>query len=171
MIRLEVIGNPVTQGNKSAFVRGGRAVMVEGKGPGRQKHKDWRHAVAEAARSWCGEHDNPPLITGPVIVRMTFGLQKPASAPKRTRTWPIKARSGDIDKLARSVLDSLTGVLIADDSQAVAIVPVKDWSDPPGVVIEVVQVSADGTGWGIELYAAHLPNSREPFETYGSEVA
>lgn len=169
MIRLEVIGTPVTQGNKSAFVRGGRAVMVEGKGPGRQKHKDWRAAVAEAARSWCGANGNPPLITGPVIVRATFGLQKPASAPKRTRTFPIKARSGDVDKLVRSILDSITGVLIADDSQVVATIPVKDWSDPPGVTIELVELN-DDTLIDHEIYTARLPNGDVPLRA-GREVA
>ena len=168
MIRLEVVGNPVTQGNKSAFVRGGRAVLVEGKGPGRQKHKDWRHAVAEAGRAWAAEHGNPPLITAPLVVRATFGLSKPASAPKRARTFPTKARSGDVDKLLRSILDSLTGVLFADDSQVVAAVPVKDWSDPPGVVIEIVELPGciDVHGASCEMYAATLPDGRSPLETY-----
>lgn len=169
MIRLEVIGVPVTQGSKSAFVRGGHAVVVEGKGAGVQKHKDWRRAVADAARAWCAQHDNPPLITGPVLVRLTFGLQRPASAPKRTRTFPTKARSGDVDKLQRSILDSVTGVLIADDSQVVGVVAVKDWSDPPGVVIELIDIDADGPSrttpaWIYEFYPARLPDAREPLE-------
>lgn len=157
MIRLEIIGSPQTQGSKRAFIAGGRAIVTEAGG---KKHKDWRAAVADAARAWCAEHQNPPLIDGPVLVRMTFGLQRPASAPKRTRTFPIKARSGDVDKLQRSILDSLTGVLFADDSQVIGVVAVKDWSDPPGVVVEVVDASGVDA-WG-ELYPAHLPDTRQP---------
>lgn len=167
MIRLEVIGNPITQGSKRAFVVNGRAVITEGGG---KKHKDWRAAVADAAQAWCRENGNPPLITGPVLMRITFGMQKPASAPKRTRTYPIKARSGDVDKLQRSILDSLTGVLFVDDSQVLAVVAVKDWSDPPGVVIEVVDCSGPGVAqwdagaWAYEFYPARLPDSTEPLE-------
>lgn len=148
MIRLVVLGAPVTQGNKSGFVRGGRVVMVEGKGPGRQRHKDWRSAVTHAAQQHLEQHGGG-LLDGPLVVRMSFGLPRPASAPKTRRTWPIKARSGDVDKLQRSILDSLTHVLFADDSQVVAVVAVKDFSPQPGVVIEVVRLddTDDGCDW------------------------
>ncbi len=160
MIRLEVIGTPITQGSARAFVVNGRAIVTSAGG---KKHKDWRAAVADAAQGWCRENGNPPLIDGPVLVRMTFGIQKPASAPKKQRTFPIKARSGDVDKLQRSILDSLTGVLFADDSQVVAVVAVKDWSDPPGVVIEVETIEASVTV-RCELYPALLPNTARPLE-------
>lgn len=136
MIQLQVVGTPVTQGSKTAFVRGGRAVLVEGKGAGRQRHKDWRAAVAEEARAWQLEH-GAGLLDGPLTVNLHFALTRPASAPKTKRTWPIKARSGDVDKLARSVLDSLTGTVMRDDAQVVRLTVTKDWGDPPGVTIEV----------------------------------
>jgi Holliday junction resolvase RusA-like endonuclease len=76
-------------------------------------------------------------------------LLKPRSAPKRRRTWPIGARSGDVDKLARSVLDSLTGVLFHDDAQVVHLVVSKDYGDAPGVRVFVADADAmrpEGTG-------------------------
>lgn len=147
MIRLVVVGTPVTQGSKSAFYNKalGRSIIKE---QNDVKHKSWREAVASAARQWVIDNDIPEQITGPVVVKATFALQRPKSAPKRTRTWPIKARSGDLDKLLRSVLDSLTGPLLADDSQVVVAIAMKDWGDPPGVVVEIIPVGVDlGADW------------------------
>lgn len=134
MIRFTVIGGPQTQGSKRAFARNGRAWVVE---TGGAKHKSWREAVASEAR---GALDGGGLITGPVTLTLTFALPKPASAPKRRRTWPIGAHSGDVDKLARAVLDSLTGTVLRDDSQVVRLVVDKDWGDPPGVTVAVWEV-------------------------------
>lgn len=175
MIRLVVLGQPVTQGSKTAVMVAGRPRVLEGKGEGRQRHKDWRHAVATEARHWQLTAEDPALLEGPIVVRFTFGMQKPASAPKRTRTWPIKARSGDIDKLARSILDSLTGVLFADDSQVVGLVAVKDWSALPGVVVEVRTVEDVPAGeleatW-VEWMAGAWHPAPLPADAVGRSVA
>jgi Holliday junction resolvase RusA-like endonuclease len=135
VIHFSTLGVPETQGSKSAVIVGGRARVLEGKGASRQRHKAWREAVAAEARRAAEEHLGDTLITGPLTVELRFGIPKPASAPKRRRTWPIKARSGDIDKLARSVLDSCTGVLFADDSQVTTLVASKDWAERPGVEV------------------------------------
>ena len=78
------------------------------------KLKDWQHAVATEARLAAGgaffDRETP------VVVSVTFGLPRPASAPKRV-TQPI--RKPDLDKLLRAVLDGCTGVLWADDAQVV----------------------------------------------------
>jgi crossover junction endodeoxyribonuclease RusA len=125
-IAFQVRGVPVTQGSKRAFVIKGtnRAVLTESGG---QAHRDWRTRVAAAAQDAA---DGRELIDGPVVVSLHFRLPRPASAPKRKRTWPIKARSGDVDKLARCCLDAFTGVLFRDDSQVVKLVVSKDWGDP-----------------------------------------
>lgn len=134
IIAFNIIGNPVTQGSKSAFMAGGRAYLREAGGA---KHKDWRYAVADEARRWM-EQSGDGLFIGPVIVRLRFTMIRPASHPKKRRTWPIGARSGDVDKLARSVLDSLTGTLIVDDAQVVGLSVTKDYGDPPGVHVQVL---------------------------------
>ena len=81
---------------------------------------------------------------GPLRLRMVFTLQKPASAPKRTRTWPI--RYPDLSKLTRSTEDALTSSgLIADDARIVEysrlakVFPGEDPEalDSPGVVIHL----------------------------------
>lgn len=140
-----VHGRPATQGSKSAFVvrrRNGtvRAGMREA---GSDALKPWREAVRSTVRDVIGRAWEP--VEGPVEVVVTFSLPKPASAPKRRRTWPVGARSGDVDKLTRAVFDALTdaGVWV-DDSQVVRVdagkVFVGDGLSSPGAVVSVFRV-------------------------------
>ncbi len=129
-VGFHVRGLPVTQGNHNAFVRGGHARITDKSGGGLVA---WRHAIATEARA---AMIGLPCIDGPVSVVAHFYLPKPASAPKRRRTWPIGARSGDADKLARALLDGLTGVVFRDDSQVVHLLVRKDFGDP-GVEVVV----------------------------------
>lgn len=133
VVQFTVVGLAETQGSKTARYANGRAWVVDGSAKKAARHKGWREAVADAARD---ARDGAPLIRGvPVTVALAFWLPTPASAPKRRRTWPIGARSGDVDKLARSVLDSLTNTVIADDSQVVNLHVTKDYGDPPRVEV------------------------------------
>jgi Holliday junction resolvase RusA-like endonuclease len=142
-IVLTVYGSPAPQGSK-AFMG-----MFAGK-DGRQhaklaesskKVKPWRQDVKAAAREHAEGH--PPL-DGNLRVRMVFTLPKPASAPKRRRTWPNK--KPDVSKLARSTEDALVDAgLIADDARIVEytrLAKVFPGEDPealasPGVRIEL----------------------------------
>jgi crossover junction endodeoxyribonuclease RusA len=131
-----VPGLAIPQGSKRAFpLRNGKVALVESAG---DRHKLWRHAVNDAARA---AYDQPPL-TGPVAVTAHFSFTRPASHPKRRRTWPTGARSGDIDKLARAVLDSLSGVCFVNDAQVVELAVSKDWGSRPGVVVTVNEIAA-----------------------------
>lgn len=105
-----VPGIPAPQGSKSAFVRGGRAVLVEsskGVGP-------WREAVAWSARSAVNG-----LITGPVELHIEFIMPRPKAWGKK-RNDPMVQRP-DLDKTLRSTCDGLTGSAYMDDSQVVKI--------------------------------------------------
>lgn len=138
MISFRVAGEPKTQGSMSAFVVKGRAVVVQGGSKARRESLgSWREAVAAEARRAL---DGAGLITGPVALTLMFGLPKPASTPKRRRAWPIGARSGDVDKLARAVMDALTGTVLRDDAQVVSLVVEKDYADPPGVHVGIREI-------------------------------
>lgn len=137
MLRIVVIGTPAPQGSKKFVgMRGGHGVLVESS----KKVRPWRKDVEKAAQHFTtGEPLDEPLR-----VRMIFTLQKPKSAPKRTRTWPSKYP--DVSKLARSTEDALTSCgLIADDARIVEysrLAKVFPGEDPealtvPGVVIEI----------------------------------
>ncbi len=139
MIEFFVAGTPITQGSKKLGRAGRLSTIIETRDA---ELKPWREGVAAEARAHAAGRPGYPLA-GPVSVALAFGLQRPASAPKRKRTWPISARSGDIDKLSRAILDAITGVLIADDSQVVSLLATKDFGRP-GVNV-CLRIVADDT--------------------------
>jgi Holliday junction resolvase RusA-like endonuclease len=112
VVRIVVFGNPAPQGSKK-FVGmvGGHGMLVESS----KKVKPWRQDVVAAARE---VHEGSPPLDGPLVVRMIFTMPKPASAPKRRRSWPNK--KPDVSKLCRSTEDALvTAGVIADDARIV----------------------------------------------------
>jgi crossover junction endodeoxyribonuclease RusA len=127
---------PAPQGSKR-HVGGGR--MVESS----PKLKPWREAVRQEALA-TGE----PSTDQPVYVHLLFRFRRPKghytvkgelrpSAPKSHVTRP------DIDKLARSTLDGITGVLINDDSQVAFLVASKEYALPgelEGCQIEIREI-------------------------------
>jgi Holliday junction resolvase RusA-like endonuclease len=143
VITVSVYGRPVTQGSSRAFVRGGRAVITAANG---EKLWPWRDAVRAALVTELAKHPGWEPFTGPVSVALCFVLPKPASAPKRRRTWPIGARSGDLDKLTRSCLDAATDAGVwKDDAQVCSLRVGKDyppWAlDRPGVLMWIEPVA------------------------------
>lgn len=106
--------------------------------------KPWREAIKFAALAKRPEC----MITGPVMVWAWITVAKPASAPKRRRTWPITRSSGDIDKHARNILDALVdAAIMRDDSQVVELRMIKTYPDEcdgalgqPGAYIEIIPV-------------------------------
>ena len=134
VITFDVLGKPITQGSTRAFVANGRAVVTHDK---RGPLMDWRNAIANAAQKCGGEKAERGTA---VQVRAWFRLERPKSAPKRVVRPTTKP---DIDKLGRSLLDALTGILWADDSQVVSLQVIKRFAEPKealGVYVEVMGV-------------------------------
>ncbi len=128
-MRFFVPGHPAPQGSKQAFVRGKRAVLVEVS----KRVKPWREAVQDAAIT----HGCQPL-DGPVSVKLTFLMPRPKAMPKKANLTMIQ--KPDSDKLARAVLDALTGTCFDDDSQVTRLLVVKrraGTAEEPGVMIHV----------------------------------
>ena len=131
VISFFVVGTPKPQGSKRAFMRPNakHPTMVESAG---EALKDWRASVRYTAAAQ-GEK-----ISGPVKVQLRFVMQRPKghygtgknslllkqSAPKQHDKKP------DIDKLARAVLDGLSGVTFEDDSKVVWLEAWKKYADP-----------------------------------------
>jgi crossover junction endodeoxyribonuclease RusA len=130
-IIFRVHGEPIPQGSMRAFVAGGRAKVR----PDNKRCNPWRSDVAAvAARTM----DGAPLLEGPVAIEMAFALPRPEKVPKARRGRP--AAKPDMDKLARAVLDALTGVVFTDDAQVCELAARKMYREPsrgPGVVVEV----------------------------------
>lgn len=96
MITIIAYGIPGPQGSKKHV---GRGVMVESS----KKVKPWRESVHFAALQ---VRNGAAPLDCPLRVRMVFTMPKPASAPKRRRTWAM--RVPDLSKLLRSTEDALT---------------------------------------------------------------
>lgn len=110
-LRIRVYGDPAPQGSKTKMPNG--ALLEAGSATGRARHRAWRHAVTSLARAaW----DDRPPIDGPVAVLITFRIERPKS--RRNDVWHTGRR--DLDKLARSVLDSLTKARVLVDDSRVA---------------------------------------------------
>lgn len=117
-IEFEAFGLPKPQGSKKAFkTKTGRIVLVEAAG---KPHKVWREVVADAARTVAPME----LITGPVRVEVELFLPR-----AKSNTDPFPIYRNDLDKLVRSVLDSMTGVIFKDDGQVVELIGSKRFSD------------------------------------------
>ena len=138
MTTITVHGLPAPQGSKKAYVRNGRAILVESSA----KVKPWRQAIQVATH-------NIPRHTEAVTVTVTFLMPRPKqhygtrqgqpylkpTAPTYVTTKP------DIDKLVRSTLDGLTDSGVLSDDNIVAVLTakkryVKD-SEEPGAVINI----------------------------------
>jgi crossover junction endodeoxyribonuclease RusA len=117
-LTFDVSGEPASQGSHSVIH--GRIVQVNS-----AKHKRWRNAVAFAALDLVGP--DWELIDEPVELSVIFYLPRPKTA---TRDFP--AVMPDLDKLIRSVGDSLTGTIIRDDSRIIAISAQKRYADDRG---------------------------------------
>lgn len=140
MIVIEVLGTPAPKGSNRAILRGGRAQFVPGGSKVNQrKLKSWDVAVREAAIDLGREHENgslgPRFVQVPLSVGIVFRMARPGSHwAKRggvKPTAPIApATKPDVDKLARSTLDSLTGIVFDDDSRIVELGVVKVYAEP-----------------------------------------
>lgn len=123
-----VPGKPAPQGSKRHV---GRGILVESS----KEVGPWRERVALAAHN---AMSGRALFDGAVSVCLNFVLPRPKSAPK-SRT-PAATKRPDLDKLERAVLDALTGVCFADDSQVVSLSGYKriaDLGETAGVEIRV----------------------------------
>lgn len=135
-VTFTVLGTPIPQGSKSALMAGGRPVVVE---QGRAKLKPWRAQIADAA----GQAMNGAgLMSGPLIVQVYAYLPRPKSHYRRSGELRDDAPEyvgvrPDLDKLARAVLDGMTGIVFRDDSQVAGLVCEKTYGDRPRVEVTV----------------------------------
>jgi Holliday junction resolvase RusA-like endonuclease len=147
-LTITVHGRPAPQGSKRYAghrrnAASGRisAVLVEQS----KRVKPWRDLVTWAAMNAMLDHRLSVPLDGPIAAEIVFTVLKPASAPKRKRTWPITRHSGDIDKLQRSTFDGIAdAAAVVDDSRIIHVTAIKtfpgehpDALDAPGAVIRL----------------------------------
>jgi len=122
MLSFTVRGVPVPQGSMKAFMpKGAKFPVLTSDNP---KLKAWRKLVraqALEAMGWL-----PPAGKNvPIRVQAVFFM------PRAKTNKAIDAvKKPDIDKLLRSCLDSMTGVVYTDDSQVVEVHVFKTYGQP-----------------------------------------
>lgn len=124
-----VPGIPQPQGSVRAFMPKGcpRPVLTSDN----PKLKAWRKLIAMHARNaWANV-----MTDEPVVVHLTFTFRRPKSASVRKR--PAMTVRPDLDKLARGVLDAMTGVVWRDDSQVTVLCCSKAYVDDDGDGVHV----------------------------------
>lgn len=134
LLEISVAGVPQPQGSKRVF----NGVLVEGND---RTLRPWRGNIAGEARAAMGELTT---TAEPVFVMLGFLFARPRSHYGTGRNASIlkasapayKSTKPDVDKLARAVLDALTGIVFVDDSQVASLTAWKDFG-PPGVSIRV----------------------------------
>ena len=137
-ISFSVSGKPQPQGSVRAFMPKGwtRPVLTSDN----KTLKPWRKEVAKAASAAMGAAQPSEKAIG---VAITFRFVRPKSVKKSVE---FKLTKPDVDKLARGILDSLTGVCFKDDSQVVKLLAVKGFSDSDGADIRVFEMQME-EGW------------------------
>lgn len=125
-IGFDVLGSPAPKGSSRAILVRGRAMLVPSSSDTNKRNRaSWDVNVRDAARLAVGWHRPGPVFVGvPVAVTVTFRLSRPAGHWSRKGgvkpSSPVyPASKPDLDKLVRSTLDSLTGIVFDDDSRIV----------------------------------------------------
>lgn len=159
-LRLTIVvnGRPAPQGSKRYAghrrnATSGRmsAVLVEQS----KRVKPWRALVTAATETamttaHVQQYGGYPMggtqpLDGPLEAEIVFTVLKPASAPKRRRTWPTTRHSGDVDKLIRSTFDGIAdGGGVVDDSRIIRVTATKTFPgehpealSEPGAIIRL----------------------------------
>jgi len=119
MVRFTVYGLAQPKGSAKAFLPKGwtRPVITSDN----RSLKAWEQTVRDRLQAVMAETpraDLEALFDGPVLVALEFHLPRPKSLPKRVT---LHTKKPDVDKLARSTVDALNGVLFHDDSQVVEV--------------------------------------------------
>ena len=136
-IRFTVLGRPQQKGSKRALLVKGKPVITDANA----KARPWATRITVAAReAYQGE-----LIRDAVEIELRFFFARPkahmgtghnagtvlASAPRYMIVAP------DSDKICRTVLDALTGVVFKDDSQITRLLAIKSYGEPERLEVEI----------------------------------
>jgi crossover junction endodeoxyribonuclease RusA len=95
----------------------------------------YRHAIAQVAvvRKQETGFATIPRNVG-VILRVSFHLKRPKSLAKKQEAH---TKRPDVDKLARSCLDAISGILFEDDAQVMCLVATKRYGTPERTEVTV----------------------------------
>ena len=134
-VAFHVDGVPVPKGSLVRMPNG--AMLPAGGKDSRIRVATWREDVRAAAKEAMGSDS---LLAGALRVMIDCTVPYPHSLiPKYKLGWWPCIKKPDVDKLARGVLDHLTGIVWVDDAQVCWLTINKSyaWDDRPGAEIVI----------------------------------
>lgn len=136
-----VNGIAAPQGSKNAIPIKNRAGTIVGTNVVESSKRvgPWRKRIAAAGEVAMYRYRAKPFA-GAVRVHLRFVLPRPKATPAVTP--PAIKKNGDIDKLARAVLDALTGPVLVDDCLVVELRCLKriaEKGEEPRVIVTVAR--------------------------------
>lgn len=135
---VNVLGMPAPKGSNRAIAIGGRGRLVEGgSDEGKRRMKAWARAVYDAAFQ-ATRGGRGKFIDAPLTVAIVFRMPRPGGHWRKGKHGEALKPSAptlpsvkpDVDKLARSTLDALTGIVWDDDSRIVMLTVAKVYAAP-----------------------------------------
>lgn len=141
MITLEVLGTPAPKGSSRAFVnkRTGRAILApSGSDASKKKLASWNVSVRHAAQHALAGSLVMAFVNTPIRVAIVFRMLRPGGHYSKATGKLLPSAPAfptgkpDIDKLARTTLDAMTGSIFDDDSRIASLVLDKVYAEPGG---------------------------------------
>tara|TARA_B100000900_G_C20110679_1_gene525811 strand:- start:100 stop:549 length:450 start_codon:yes stop_codon:yes gene_type:complete len=121
-VKFTIPGEPVAQGRPRFSTHGGFARAYDPK-----KSRDGKSVVKLCARDAVVESGITDPLSGPLVMKVQFGIPLPKSAyRKRTpvaRSW--RTKKPDLDNLLKLIKDACSGIIYLDDNQISRIVAEK----------------------------------------------
>lgn len=114
-VHFVVYARPEPQGSARAFIVNGRASVTSAN----KNLKPYRQELSQTAKAALSEAGIEQPMAGkhvPVSLVLDFYYHKPPSVPKKRTHIAVKP---DLDKIVRSTVDALTGIIYLDDAQVV----------------------------------------------------
>lgn len=140
-VAFDVLGTPAPKGSSRPMLnrKTGIAFSFAGGSPvTERKIKAWSTAVREMSLETIGERAEPVYVREPLSVEIVFRMVRPMghwgkgrNAGRISDKAPIAPMGKpDIDKLVRTTLDAMTGLVFDDDSRIARLVATKEWAMP-----------------------------------------
>ena len=138
--RLDLTIEPKPKERPRATVVGGHARIYTPR-----TTEDYEKKIRSA---WVKANGEDPF-SGPVVVRIHFGMPIPKSATKANREKMLSRLQRptvkpDVDNLGKSVLDALNGVAYKDDNQIVTLLAKKYYRGTPCLTVIVEEWTPKG---------------------------
>ena len=125
-------GKPLSKGNVRSFQVKGRTIYVDGN----KALKSWEAVAKMILQDYAPDE----LWDGAVAMELTFFFQEPKATPKGKKGKIPMTKKPDSTKIARSVEDTMTGIIFRDDSQITDYHIRKRYGEKPGVLVRIWQV-------------------------------